>query len=480
VTIHSERRSLASAEKNSKSPVRVIAESRAIEGDEFACINGPNPVFARPNMRYSVVILGFLFGTVILSAEWPDFRGPLANGHASRSTNFIGLPLYWSETSNAVWKTVIPHKGWSTPVIFGRQIWMTTATADGKDFFAICVNADSGKLVFNERLFHCETPEPLGNNLNGYASPSPVIESGRLYVHFGSYGTACLDTKDFKVLWKREDLPCRHFRGPGSSPVLFNDLVILTMDGIDLQYLIALDRNTGKTVWKSDRTANWDDLEADGQPRAGGDFRKAYSTPLLVDVNGTIQMLSVGSKAAYSYDPRTGREFWKINHTGFSGATRPLFARGVAYFSTGHGKGEVLAVKVDGKGDVTDTHILWRNNRGLPRMPSPVLVDDLLFMVNDGGIASCLEAATGKELWQERIGGEYAASVLYADGRVYCFSQQGKATVIDAAATFKVLAGNELGDGFMASPAVDGKALILRTKSHLYRVETSEKSGPIK
>jgi outer membrane protein assembly factor BamB len=413
-------------------------------------------------------------------ADWPDFRGPHADGWASPpgNRNHVGLPLRWSETSNVVWKTAIPHKGWSTPIVFGRQIWLTTATADGKEFFAVCVDADSGKILFNERIFQCATPEPLGNNLNGYASPSPVIEAGRVYVHFGSYGTACLDQLNFKVIWKRDDLPCRHFRGPGSSPVLFNDLLILTMDGIDVQYVVALDKKTGKTIWKTDRTANWDDLEADGRPRADGDFRKAYSTPLIVNAKGKTQMLSIGSKAAYGYDPLNGREIWKINHAGFSGATRPVYGQGVAYFSTGHGKGEMIAVRTDGEGDVTGTHILWRNNRGFPRMPSPVLVDGLIFMVNDSGIASCLEAATGKELWQERIGGEHAASVLYADGRVYCFSQQGRATVLKASRSFEGLATNELANGFMASPAVDGKALVLRTKTHLYRLESAaEESG---
>jgi outer membrane protein assembly factor BamB len=414
-------------------------------------------------------------------ADWPDFRGPGQNGHAAAPgiTNLIGLPLHWSETENVKWKTAIPDKGWSTPVILGRQIWLTTATAEGHDFFAVCVDADSGKIIFHERIFHSDTPEPLGNLLNSYASPSPVIEPGRVYVHFGSYGTACLDTGTFKVIWKREDLPCRHFRGPGSSPVLFNDRLILTMDGIDFQYLVALDTKTGSTIWKTDRTAEWDDLEADGQPRGGGDFRKAYNTPLIVDVNGAQQMLSVGSKAAYSYDPQTGRELWKVKHPAYSGASRAVYDQGVAYLCTGNGKGEVLAVKADGRGDVTATHIRWRHGRGFPRMPSPVLVDGLIFMVNDNGIASCLEAATGRELWQERIGGEYAASVLYADGRVYFFNQQGKTTVLKTARTIEVLARNELADGFMASPAVDGKALILRTKTQLYRIEAgAEKIKP--
>lgn len=411
----------------------------------------------------------------LAEANWPDFRGPDQSGHAGRTgvTNRIGLPLQWSESENVKWKTPLPHKGWSTPVIHGDQIWLTTATPEGREFFAVCVAASTGKILYNERLFHCETPEPLGNNLNSYASCSPVIEPGRVYVHFGSYGTACLDTQSFKVLWQRTDLPCKHFRGPGSSPVLFKDLLILTMDGIDFQYLVALDQKTGRTVWKTDRTANWNDLEADGQPRGGGDFRKAYSTPLLIDFAGRKQMLTVGSKAAYSHDPATGKEIWRLNHPGFSAAARPVFDGTNAFIATGNGKGEMLCVRVDGQGDITDTHIVWRNGRGFPRMPSPVLAEGLLFMVSDSGIASCLEAATGQELWQERLGGDYAASLLYADGRVYCFGQDGKATVLKAARTYEVLMSTKFPAGFMASPAVAGHALILRTKTHLYRIEAA-------
>ena len=430
------------------------------------------------------------------------FSRPWANGHASApgDTKPIGLPLHWSETENVKWKTPIPHRGWSTPVVLGKQIWLTTATLDGHDFFAVCVDADTGKIIFNERVFHCDTPEPLGNKLNSYASPSPVIEPGRVYVHFGSYGTACLDTRsrrreeaeiarekspsahvggyDFKVIWKRDDLPCRHYRGPGSSPVLFNGLLILTMDGVDVQYLVALDKKTGQTVWKTDRTANWNDLGSDEKPTDQGDYRKAYSTPLIVDVNGRKQMFSVGAKAAYSYDPLTGRELWKVNYPAFSGASRPLFANGIAFLATGHGKGEGLAVRVDGRGDVTDTHIVWRVTRSVPRMPSSVLVDDLLFTVSDSGTASCLEAATGKEIWQERLPGEYAASLLYGDRRIYSFSQDGKTTVFKPARNFEIMATNRLDAGFMASPAVAGKALILRTKTHLYRIEASTGNAP--
>jgi len=496
-----------------------------------------------------LLAVGLIGNAGLLHADWPDFRGPGFQGQVARSigANSASLPLHWSETNNVTWKIPLPHQGWSTPVIQGNQIWLTTASEDGHDFYAVCVAADSGRILFNERIFHSAMPEPLGNRLNSYASCSPVIEAGRVYVHFGSYGTAGLDTETFKVIWKRDDLPCRHYRGPGSSPVLFQQgeispnpssryeptpnpsqegngfanasglapllggagggsaqgkqtslpenqipspqpsprlggarengpgrgLLILTMDGVDVQYLVALDKYTGKTAWKTERTANWNDLEADGTPRADGDFRKAYSTPLIVNFDGQKQMLSLGSKAAYSYDPATGREIWRLNHPSFSGASRPVFDGTNAFIATGHGNGEIICVRLGGQGDITDTHVVWRKNRGFPRMPSPLLARGLLFMVSDSGIASCLDARTGEQQWQERLGGDYAASLLGAGDRVYFFGQDGKATVVKAARSFEVLATNKLPVGFMASPAVAGRALILRTKTHLYRIEAN-------
>ena len=408
-------------------------------------------------------------------ADWPRFRGPSGDGLVTRpgSAEQIGLPVRLSETENVTWKTAIPHLGWSSPVVMDGQVWLTTATAEGHDFHAICVDADSGAIRFNERLFHTDNPEPLGNPLNSYASPTPVVEPGRVYVHFGSYGTACLDTKTFEVLWKRSDLPCRHYRGPGSSVILFEDLLILTMDGVDVQYLVALDKATGRTVWKTDRTADWDDLDAEGKPRDEGDLRKAYTTPLIVEADGATQMISVGAKAFYGYDPRTGRELWKVNMPAFSGAAGPVYRDGIVYVVTGFGQTELMAVRIDGAGDVTDSHVLWKTARTVPRTPSPVLVGDLLFTINDTGIAICLDAATGEPIWQERIRGNYATSLLYADGNIYCFNQNGTSTVFKAARRFEVVATNTLDAGCMASPAVAGRALFLRTKTHLYRIEAT-------
>jgi outer membrane protein assembly factor BamB len=428
---------------------------------------------------FAAVLLSTFCGLAASArADWPDFRGPWRDGRASApgQTNLLGLPLHWSETQNVKWKTPLPLRGWSSPVILNGQVWLTTASVEGHDFFAVCVDEETGKILCDEKIFHCDNPESLGAavNFNCYASPSAVLEPGRVYVHFGSYGTACLDTATFKVLWRRDDLPCRHFRGPGSSPILWNDLLILTLDGIDLQYMAALDKNTGKTVWKTDRTAHWGDLDANGQPMGGGDYRKAFSTPIVVSVGGAPQMLSDGSKAVYGYDPATGRELWMLSTAGYSPASRPLFDQGLAIFATGNGGGELLAVRPEGRGELSASAVAWRASRASPSQTSPTLDNGLLFMVNEGGIASCFQTADGAEVWRERIGGDYSASVLYGDGRIYCFSREGKITVLKAGRTFEPLATNQLDNGFMASPAATGRALYLRTKTDLYRVEGSD------
>ena len=428
-------------------------------------------------MRFTCCLFSslLLFSPAAQGQEWPEFRGPFGNGYATTAMDAkpAGLPLRWSETENVKWKTPIPHRGWSTPVVLGGQVWLTTATADGKDFFVVCLDAESGQVRFNERLFHADEPEPLGNNVNCYASPSPVIEPGRVYIHFGSYGTACLDTATQKTIWQRTDLPCRHFRGPGSSPILFEDLLILSMDGVDMQYLVALDKKTGRTVWKTDRTTAWDDLDASGKPKSEGDLRKAFSTPLIVAVQDKPLLISSGSKALYGYDPRTGRERWKVYHGSHTSVLRPVLSQGLIMFVTGMGKAELWAVKPDGEGDVTKSHVAWKNtSKAVAKTASPVVVGELLFMVSDGGVVSCVEIATGEELWKERLGGHYAASPVFADGMLFLCDQEGKATVIKPGRSFELLAANTLDTGCMASPAVAGKSLYLRTETHLYRIES--------
>jgi outer membrane protein assembly factor BamB len=432
-------------------------------------------------IRHKLAILFVAITSIVARGDWPEFRGPFGNGHVSAdaATEPIGLPTAWSESENVRWKTAIPYRGWSTPVVMDGQVWLTTATEDGQEYYAICIDAESGDVVHNKKLFHCDDPEPLGNAVNGYASPSPAIEPGRVYVHFGSYGTACLDTSTGDVLWQRDDLPCRHYRGPSSSVVLFEDLVILTFDGADLQYVVALDKKTGNTVWKTDRDVEWNDQDVTGKsPEAAkraldGDMRKAHSTPLVIETpGGKLQMLSGGAKASYAYDPRTGKELWRMEYDDFSVAPMPLYHDGVAYMPTGNILTELWAVSTDAKGDVSDADsVLWRQRSRIGKTSSPILIDGLIYMVTDDGIINCIEAESGEGVWQKRIGGSFAASPIYGDGNIYFCDQEGRTTIIKPGRKFEALATNTLDNGLMASPAVDGRALYLRTKSHLYRIE---------
>lgn len=410
-----------------------------------------------------------IFHALIASAsdQWPQFRGPEGDGHSDARD----LPLHWSETQNVVWKTPIHDRGWSSPVIYGDQIWLTTATADGRKLYALCLDQATGRVIRDLKLFDVAQPQ-YAHPFNSYASPTPVIESGRVYITFGSAGTACIDTKSFQVVWERRDIECNHFRGAGSSPILFQDLLLMNFDGSDQQFVIALDKRTGQTVWRTKRSIDFQDLDAKGKPAGEGDFRKAFSTPQIVMVNGRWELISLGSKAAYSYDPLTGKELWRLEERAqFSASTRPVIGHGMMFYPTGFSAGQLFAVRLGGQGLLTDARVAWRVKRGVPNKPSILLVDDLIYMIGDTGIASCIEAKTGEMIWQQRIGGEYSASPVYANGRIWFFSEEGKATVIRHGRTFETLAENQLDDGFLASPAIAGKAFYLRTQTHLYRIE---------
>ena len=426
-------------------------------------------------------IVAFSF-PLFAADDWPDFRGPGQNGHAGDAE----LPSSWSESENVKWKTEMPLLGLSSPIVSDNQIWLTTATVEGNDLYALCVDATTGEIIANEKLFHSDDPQSMGNGAkdNSYATPSTVIEPGRVYVHYGNVGTACLDTATREVLWKRDDLKCWHYRGASSSPVLFENLLILTFDGADLQYLVALDKQTGKTVWKTDRSAAWNDEHIDKQMVKDGDWRKAHSTPLIVSIDGKPVMCSTGAKAAYGYDPRTGKELWRVEHEAYSASPRPVCHDGSFIIVTGFSKGaEMMSVKSGGEGVVTDTHVNWKIDKSFPKYSSPIVVDDLIYFAMDDSFLVCVDAKTGEMVWKGRAGGKYRACPILADGKLYFFSLEGKTTVIEPGREFKVLATNSLatdaplddprrGPGFMASPAVVGNAMILRTRHHLYRIES--------
>ncbi len=387
-------------------------------------------------------------------ANWPEFRGPAGDGRADAAK----LPLAIDQ-SVVQWQTPIHGKGWSSPVVWGNQIWLTTATEDGTQMSVVCVDRSSGKVLHDLVVIENEEPE-FCHPMNSYASPTPVIEQGRLYVHFGSYGTLCLDTADASILWRRDDLKCDHFRGPASSPILYDGKLFVAFDGVDVQFVVALDSKTGETVWKAEREIQYGtDV---------GDQKKAYGTAEVIRLGDQDQLVYPSAVATIAYDPATGESLWIVYHDGMNASARPILSDGMLLIT--NGSGGMVAVRPDGIGNITDTHIAWSSKKSVSKKASPIVVDGLVYLISDDGIASCRQLRDGKILWQQRLAGSYAASPIYADGKIYLFSVEGMIVTLKSGREFQVLAETELGDGFMASPAVVGNQLILRSKSMLYSV----------
>ena len=417
--------------------------------------------------------------------EWTQFRGP---GSQGRSTS-TSLPVHWSENENIRWKSPVPGEGHSSPVISGDQVWITTALSDplteeeeqellskrknartlklaGRlQLQALQFDRDSGKLEQQITVFSVEEPEPK-HALNSYASPTPVIVGNHVYVHFGSYGTACIERHSGNVIWKNDTLRVDHSNGPGSSPAVWDDKLIIHFDGTDQQYIAAFDRATGDIAWKTERS---------GEMNPTGEMKKAYGTPLVIETEDCPLVVSPAADWVYGYDARDGREIWKASYgkLGFSTVPCPVASEDTVYVATSFMQSRLLAVGFSGEGDVTDSHIRWTSDRQIPQKPSMILSDDRLIFVSDRGIVRSISTKDGSDIWYGRLKGEYSASPLLANGRIYFFNQSGVATVIEDSGTLQELAVNKLDDGFMASPAVADDALFLRTTSHLYRVEDS-------
>lgn len=395
------------------------------------------------------------------AGTWPQFRGPDGQGRSSARN----LPLRWSENENLSWKTPIPGRGWSSPVVDQGEVWLTTATDGGKSLRAVAVNFADGRIRKNVALLHLEDP-PTINPKNSYASPTPVVEEGMLYAHFGTFGTVCLDTKTSSIVWTNQDLRLDHKEGPGGSPILYGNLMIFHCDGMDVQYVAALNKRTGKLAWKTSRPS-----ELPENP----DYRKAYCTPLVVRAAGRDQLISPGADWVVAYDPATGEEIWRVRYQGFSNVPRPIAGDGRVFICTGYMKPQLWAIEPTGQGDITKSHVRWRLTQQVPANPSPLLVEDRIYLVSDQGIASCVDAGTGKVHWKERLGGNYSASPIYAAGRIYLCSEEGKTSVIEPGDTFKRLAENQLDGQIMATPAIVEPAILLRTDTHLYRIQ--DKAG---
>ena len=405
----------------------------------------------------------FLIGLITVAhADWPDWRGPGEQGHAKPER----LPLRWSEAENVVWKTAIHDLGHSTPVVLGKQIWLTTAKEDGTELYAVALDLKTGAIAQDIAVLHVDSPQKI-NPSNSHATPSPVIEAGRVYVHYGSAGTACIDTKSGDVLWKRTELNVDHMQGAASSPVLYEDLLILTIEGTDKYFIVALNKKTGDTVWTYNRPA---DLYVDS---IQGVYKKSYQTPIFITVDGKPQMVSNGALLVTGHNPRTGEEIWRVRYRDDSTISRIVTGHGLLFVNTGGSPSatELWAIREGGVGDVTDTHVVWKMTKNAPHESSPVLVEDLLFTMGQNSRLICTEAETGTQVWEQQMEGDYWSSLLAAPGRIYMTNKKGRTTVIAPERAYKELAVNQLDGEVWASSAVDEDALLIRSKTHLYRIE---------
>jgi len=387
----------------------------------------------------------------LLAQDWPQFRGPDGQGHSAER----GLPIEWSESKNIAWKVSVPGRGWSSPVVADGKVWLTTATQIGRDssLRLMSFDAATGRQALDLEVFRIKNLSLL-NPKNSHASPTPVIEGDRVYVHFGAQGTAAVSTSG-EVVWKAWQVyESQH--GNGGSPVLYGDLLIFGCDGFDEAAVVALDKRTGKRRWRTLRPQPWS---------------QAYSTPLMIHVGDRDLIVSVGAFHAAAYDPQNGKEIWRVSYPdGFSNVPRPVYGGGLVFITTGFQQPSILAIRPDGKGDVTKTHVAWTLSRGAPLTPSPLLVGDELYVVTDAGIASSLDARTGAVHWQHRLGGNVSASPVSADGRIYFLDEEGRTTVITPGQTYQQVSTNTLDEPALASMAVASQSFFIRTATHLYRI----------
>lgn len=414
--------------------------------------------------RLSVAAIGFILTipTLVPAADWPEFRGPGGQGHSAST----GVPLTWSETENIAWKVPLAGLGWSSPSIAAGQIWVTTATDRGHSLRAVAVDRETGKVLHDVEIFRLDDPGSIHAN-NSHASPTPVIDGQRVFVHYGAHGTACLAT-DGRVLWKTHALKYNHNHGPGGSPVVWNDLLIINCDGTDVQFVVALDKRTGKIRWKRERR------HISRERKSGErDVPMAYCTPLLIEVDGRTQLIALGSDAIVAHDPATGEEIWWFTYSGYSNVARPVHAHGMLFLSTGFGDPKFLAIQAGPRGDLTPSGKVWSVEQGslVPLNVSPLVVGNELYTVSDSGIAACYDAKTGRRHWLKRLGSKFWASPVYAQGRIYYLDASGTTTVLAGGVEFQKLATNKLPGRTQASPAIVDGAIFLRTDSHLYRIE---------
>ncbi|MDO9578968.1 MAG: PQQ-binding-like beta-propeller repeat protein [Bacteroidales bacterium] len=423
----------------------------------------------KPSLLFCFFIVAFLFGSKQASSQdknWTHFRGSNLNGMAADEN----IPLKWDD-SVIKWKTEIHDKGYSSPVVYNNQIWVTTASLDGKNLYAVCIDFQTGEIIYDIKIF---TPAEVErkHSLNSYASPTPCIEKNFVYVHYGSMGTACINSANGSIVWKRTDFKCKHVQGPASSPVIYKNLLILHYEGTDVRFIVALDKSNGKLVWRSDRPA-------EPYERITEIGRKAYTTPIIINVKGRDMLISNGSAVCIAYDPATGMEIWRVVDGAESTIAMPFTENGVVFWYTGFmvtSDGtkftELVAVNAVGKGDITATNVIWKKRDELSRNQSlsPVIKDGLIYTVNTRNIMMCIDASTGEEIWSTHVRSNYDASPIYVNDNIWFFSVKGEVLIIKAGRKYEAVAQNQMDSGIWATPAVLRNSVILRTQKYLYRI----------
>ena len=400
-------------------------------------------------LKNSFLLLAFAFFAMSSFSQdnWTHFRGTNMDGCATVEK----APLHWSDSTNVVWKVPVKGQGWSSPVVFGQQVWLTSASKDGKEFFTFCFDLKTGKLLDEKTIFTSEDPQRI-HSTNSYATPTPCIEEGFVYVHFGTFGTACINTTNFEVVWKREDMPCDHMQGPASSPILYKNMLIVHLEGTVDPYVVALDKHTGETIWKSVRPKEiYDKLEPV--------YRKSYQTPIVITVDGRDLLISNSAFLCFAHDVNTGEVVWTIEYGYDSTVSQPLYWNGLVFVNSGwiflDNKPyftRQFAVDPTGKGDVSQTHVKWMYEDEVPQIPTPVIVDGKMYMVHDRGMATCLDAMTGKVIWKEKLSGNFNSSPVYAAGNIYFFNVKGECTIIKPGDSFQKVAENSIGETVKTVP----------------------------
>jgi outer membrane protein assembly factor BamB len=410
-------------------------------------------------MRPLFTVLFLVSACLSAQAEalWPEFRGPTAQGHSTAT----GLPTKWTKSQGVRWRTELPGRAWSSPVIAEGKIWLTDAVTKGSEvkLKVVALNAEDGKQVWEAELFEVKDLGKLKmHQKNSHASPSPIYSEGMIYAHFSHLGTACVQASDGKVVWKNNDHPYPPVHGTGGSPLLVGDLLVFNADGASEPKVIALNKKDGSLAWKVGRTSD-----------ASRKF--SFSTPLLIEVNGEQQIITAGSGIVQALRPADGSEIWHVSYDqGYSVVPRPVHAHGMIFVGTGYDKPTALAIKTGGTGDVTESHVAWRADKRVPHNPSMIVVEKDLYMLDDKGILSCRDAVTGEVYYEERLLSNSSASLLHADGHIYATDEQGETAVVKVGHNPEVVATNNLNEKILASAAVVDSDLLIRTEKALYRI----------